>query len=105
MTQPKNKAKHTIVHGRLFPLEDAHNRLSALVHGALKAGAHDHPEMKLSPNSILSLTKRVVKQLEGHNYGLEILMSIAKGKMQNQAPEGATVSPDSEEVGSANLEE
>ena len=94
MTQPKNKSKHAVVHGRLFPLEDAHNRLNALVHGALKAAAHDHPELGLSPNALLSLTKRVTKQIEGHNYGLEILMSIAKGRVQKQADEGAVIAQD-----------
>jgi hypothetical protein len=46
----------------------------------------------------------VVKQLEGHNYGLEILMSIAKGHWQNQAPEGATVFPEDEENQSATVD-
>lgn len=80
MSVPKtNETLSVVINGRLFPADEASMRLSKVVHGAIKAAAHDHPEMGLSPNQILSVTKRVVSQLMGNSYALEIFVSLAKG--------------------------
>jgi hypothetical protein len=83
MSRPKaNETLTLVIDGRVFAPDEAALRLSKLVHGAVKAAAHDHPDMNLSPNNILSITKRVVSQLMGNSYGLEIFVALARGEVK-----------------------
>jgi hypothetical protein len=79
VSAPKDSVRTSVVHGRLFSAHEAHLRLNRLVHGALRAVLHDHPEIALSQGQIMSVSKRVVRQLEGNGYGLEIFLSLVQG--------------------------
>jgi hypothetical protein len=100
MSRPKDAMPHTVVHGRLFTGEEAHQRLNRLVQGAISAAVHDHPDIALRFDQRASIAKRIVKGLTGNGYGLEIFLSIAKSRGgTNGGAETGTTCHDDDDCG------
>jgi hypothetical protein len=88
-TTPKTST--SIVHGRLFGHHDAFIRLNRLIAGALRGAVHDHPDIVLAGRET-SIVKRVVKELVGNGYGLELFLSIVRAGQTG--PEVSVERPD-----------
>jgi hypothetical protein len=79
VSTPNDKTKYIVeVVGRKYSFSDAFNRLNKLVSGAVQATYNDHKTDKPYNSIVQSITKRVVKQLMGNGYGLELLASIVQ---------------------------